>query len=54
MVEYLKSINRIPIEQIEKILCISIKYIEVTRRGSTLAQIWQKLQCIKSLIKEQF
>lgn len=47
--EYLKSIqekfrtsSRIPIKQVEKIICVSIKYVEVTTRGQTLAQMWQK------------
>ena len=59
-VEYLKSMqekiktsNRIPIEQVEKIIRVSIKYAEATRRGSTPAQMWQKLESIESLAKEQ-
>ena len=45
-VEYLKSMqekiktsNRIPIEQVEKIIYVSIKYAEAMRRGSTPAQM---------------
>ena len=60
MVEYLKSIqekiktsNRIPIEQVEKIIRVSIEYAEATRRGPTPAQMWQKLESIESLAKEQ-
>ena len=60
VVEYLKSMqekiktsNRIPIEQVEKILRVSIEYAEATRRGPTPAQMWQKLESIESLAKEQ-
>ena len=60
MVEYLKSMqekiktsNRIPIEQVEKIIRVSIEYAEATRRGPTPAQMWQKLESIESLAKEQ-
>ncbi len=59
-IEYLKSIdkkiktsNRITIEQVEKIIRVSIEYAETTNRGSTPAQMWQKLESIKSLAKEQ-
>lgn len=59
-VEYLKSIqekmktsNRIPIEQVEKIIRISIKYAEAMRCSLTLAQICQKLENIKFLAKKQ-
>ena len=59
-VEYLKSMqekiktsNRIPMEQVEKIIRVSIEYAEATRRGPTPAQMWQKLECIESLAKEQ-
>ena len=59
-VEYLKSMqekiktsNRIPIEQVEKIIRVSIEYAEATRRGPTPAQMWQKLESIESLAKEQ-
>ena len=59
-VEYLKSMqekiktsNRIPIEQVEKIIRVSIDYPEATRRGPTPAQMWQKLESIESLAKEQ-
>ncbi len=52
-VEYLKSMqekiktsNRIPIEQVEKILRVSLEYAEATRRGPTPAQVWQKLESI--------
>ncbi len=45
-VEYLKSMqeniktsNRIPIEQVKKIIRVSIKYAEATRRGPTPAQM---------------
>lgn len=58
--EYLKSMqekirasSRIPTEQVEKIVRVSIKYAEATRRGPTPAQIWQKLESIESLAKEQ-
>ncbi len=58
--EYLKSMqkkiktsNRIPIEQVEKIIRVSIEYAEATRRGPTPAQIWQKLERIESFAKEQ-
>ena len=59
-VEYLKSIqekiktsNRIPIEQVKKIIRVSIKYAEGTRRGLPSAQMWQKLKSIESLAQEQ-
>ena len=59
-VEYLKSMqekiktsNRISIEQVEKIIRVSIEYAEATRRGLTPAQMWQKLKSIESLTKEQ-
>ena len=59
-VEYLKSMqekiktsNRIPIEQVEKILRVSLEYAEATRRGPTPAQVWQKLESIETLAKEQ-
>ena len=59
-VEYLKSMqekiktsNRIPIEQVEKILRVSLEYAEATRRGPTPAQVWQKLESIENLAKEQ-
>ena len=59
-VEYLKSLqekiknsNRIPIEQVEKILRVSLEYAEATRRGPTPAQVWQKLESIENLAKEQ-
>ena len=59
-VEYLKSMqekiktsNRIPIEQVEKILRVSLEYAEATRRRPTPAQVWQKLESIENLAKEQ-
>ncbi len=59
-VEYLKSMqekiktsNRIPIEQVEKIIRVSIEYAEATRRGPTPAQMWQKLESKESLAKKQ-
>lgn len=61
MVEYLRSMqekvktsNEIPIEQVEKIIYVSIKYSEVMHWGSILKQMWQKLEIIESLTKEQF
>lgn len=60
IVEYLKSMqekirtsSRIPTEQVEKIVRVSIEYVEATRRGPTPAQMWQKLESIESLAKEQ-
>lgn len=59
-VDYLKSMqekikisNKIPIEKVEQILCVSFKYVEATRRGPTPAQVWQKLKNIKNLAKKQ-
>ena len=59
MVEYLKSVqekikisNKIPIEQVEKMIRVCIVYMKATRRGPTPMQIWQKLESIKSLAKE--
>ncbi len=51
--EKIKTSNRIPIEQVEKIIRVSIDYAEATRRGPTPAQMWQKLESIESLAKEQ-
>ena len=53
MQEKIKTSNRIPIEQVEKIIRVSIEYAEATRRGPTPAQMWQKLESIESLAKEQ-
>ncbi len=60
MVEYLRSMqkkiktsNRIPIKQVEKIIRVSIEYVKATRRGLMPAQMWQKLESMKSLTKEQ-
>ncbi len=60
VVEYLKSLqekmkssSRIPTEQVEKLVRVSIEYAEATRRGPTPAQIWQKLEGIEALGKEQ-
>ncbi len=53
MLEKIKTSNRIPIEQVEKIIRVSIEYSEATRRGLTPAQMWQKLEYIESLAKEQ-
>lgn len=39
MQEKIKTSNRIPIERVEKIIRISIKYVEATYRNSTLAQM---------------
>ncbi len=39
MQEKIKTINRIPIEQVEKIIRLCIEYTEATRRGPTPAQI---------------
>ena len=49
----IKTSSRIPTEQVEKIVCVSIKYAEVTRQGPTPAQVWQKVESIESLVKEQ-
>ena len=38
----------------EKVIRVSIKYAEVTCRGSTQVQIWQKFKSIESLTKQQF
>ena len=60
IVEYLKSMqekiktsNKIPIEQVKKIIRVSIEYAEATCRSSILVQMWQKLKCIEFLAKEQ-
>lgn len=59
IMEYLKSMhekiktnNKIPIEKLEKILRVSIKYAKATNHGLNLAQMWQKLKSIESLTKE--
>ncbi len=59
-VVYLKSMqekiqisNRIPTEQVEKIIRVNIKYSEATRRSPKLVQMWQKLESIESFAKEQ-
>ncbi len=53
MQEKIKSSNRIPTEQVEKIIRVSIEYAEATCRGPTPTQMWQKLESIESLAKEQ-
>ncbi len=53
MLEKIKTSNRIPIEQVEKIIRVRIKYAEATPRGPTPAQMWQKLKSIESLAKRQ-
>ncbi len=53
MQEKIKTSNKIPIEQVEKIIRICIEYMEATRRGSTQVQIWQKLESIESLAKDR-
>ena len=53
MQEKIKTSNSIPIEQVEKIIRVSIEYAEATRRGPTQAQMWQKLENIESLAKKQ-
>ncbi len=54
MQEKIKTSNRIPIEQVEKIIRVCIKYMEATRCSPTPAQMWKKLESIESLAKEQF
>ncbi len=53
MQEKIKTSNRIPIEQVEKIIRVSIEYAEATHHSLTPAQMWQKLESIESLAKEQ-
>ncbi len=53
MQEKIKTSSRIPTEQVEKIVRVSIEYAEATRRGPTPAQMWQKLESIESLTKDQ-
>ncbi len=53
MQEKIKTSNRIPIEQVERIIRVSIEYTEATRRGPTQAQMWQKFESMESLAKEQ-
>ena len=53
MQEKIRTSSRIPTEQVEKIVRVSIEYAEATRRGPTPAQVWQKLESIESLAKEQ-
>ena len=50
----IKTNNKIPIGQVEKIIYISYKYTKVTHCSFTLTQIWQNFQSIKSLIKMQY
>ncbi len=44
--EMIKIINRILIEQVEKIIRVSTEYAEAMCRGQTQAQKWQKLESI--------
>ncbi len=53
MQEKIKTSNRIPIKQVEKIIRISIEFAEAKRHGPTKAQMWQKLESIEPLAKEQ-
>ena len=53
MQEKIRTSNRIPTEQVEKIVRVSIEYAEATRRDPTPAQMWQKLERIETLAKEQ-
>ena len=53
MQEKIKISNRIPTEQVEKIIRVSIEYSEATRCGPRLVQIWQKIESIESFAKEQ-
>ena len=53
MQEKIKTSNKIPIEQVEKIIRVSIEYAEATRCGPTPAQMWQKFKSIEFLAKEQ-
>lgn len=53
MQEKIKTSNKIPIEEVEKLICISIEYAKVTRCDPTPAQMWQKLESIESLVKKQ-
>lgn len=53
MQEKIKTNNRIPIEQVEKIIRVSTKYVKAMCCNLTLTQMWQKLKSIKSPVKEQ-
>lgn len=53
MKEKIQTSSRIPIKQVEKIMCTSIKYSKATRQGPTPTQIWQKLDNIESLAKKK-
>ncbi len=53
MQEKIKTSTRILIDQVEKIIPVSIGYAEVTRHGPTPMQMWQKPESIVSLAKEQ-
>ena len=49
----MKTSNKIPIKQVEKIIHVSIEYAEAMRCGPMLAQMWQKLESIEFFAKEQ-
>lgn len=52
MQKKIKTSNKISIEQIKKIICVSIKYAEATRHSLTPAQMWQKLESMEFFAKE--
>lgn len=53
MQKKIKTSNKILIEQIQKLIRVSIKYAIATCRDQMLAQIWQKFESIESLAKKQ-
>ena len=53
MQEKIRTSSKILTKQVEKIVRVSIEYAEVTCQGLTPAQVWQKLESIESLVKEQ-
>ena len=53
MQEKIKTSNKISIEQVKKIIHVSIEYAEAMRYSLTLVQMWQKLENIEFLAKEQ-
>lgn len=53
MQEKIKTSNKISIKQVEKIICINLKYAKVSHYGLMLMQIWQKLKSMKFFAKKR-
>lgn len=52
MQEKIETKKKIPIEQVEKIIYVSIEYVEATCYNLILAKMWQKLESIESFAKK--